>query len=99
MTMKCLNALGVAELFDVIYTDDGALPTKPSPACAEDFCRRFGLNKEDVLMVGDTMTDVEFSRNAGLSMVGVAKTEENRKLLLKHIEKVVPDVSYLPELI
>ena len=99
MTMKCLNALGVAELFDVIYTDDGTLPTKPSPACAEDFCRRFGLNKEDVLMVGDTMTDVEFSRNAGLSMVGVAKTEENRKLLLKHIEKVVPDVSYLPELI
>lgn len=99
MTLKCLNALGVAELFDAIYTDDGTLPTKPDPACAEDLCRRFGLKKEKVLMVGDTMTDVEFSQNAGLSMIGVAKTGENKQILRRHIDTVVPDVSYLPELI
>lgn len=99
MTRKCLDALGVTELFDWIYTDDGVLPTKPNPACAEDFCRRFSLNKENVLMVGDTMTDVAFSQNAGLAMIGVAKTEENKAILQKHISTVVPDVSYLPGLI
>ncbi len=99
MTIKCLNTLGITELFDVIYTDDGTLPTKPDPACAEDFCRRFALKKEMILMVGDTITDVEFSQNAGISMIGVAKTEGNKQILRKHIETVVPDVSFLPELI
>ena len=99
MTLKCLKTLGVDRLFDVIYTDDGVIPTKPDPACAEDFCRRFDLQREDVLMVGDTMTDVEFAGNAGLTMIGVAKTEENKTLLQQYIEKVVPDVSYIPELI
>lgn len=99
ITLKCLHSLGVAELFDAIYADDGTLPTKPDPACAEDFCHRFGLTKENVLMVGDTLTDVVFSQNGGLSMIGVAKTEENKRILQKHIKNVVPDISYLPELV
>ena len=96
MTVKCLDTLGVTQYFDAIYTDDGTFPTKPSPASGDAFCKRFGLKKESVLMVGDTMTDVEFSQNAGFSMIGVAKTEENKQLLLQHIKTVVPDVSYLP---
>lgn len=99
MTVKCLDALGITELFDAIYTDDGQIPTKPDPACAEDFCQRFGMAKEKVLMVGDTLTDVQFAKNAGLSMVGVAKTEENKGILNRHIQRVIPDVSYLPAMI
>ena len=81
----------------VIYTDDGTIPTKPDSACAEDFCRRFDLEKERILMVGDTLTDVAFAKNAGISMIAVAKRKENRDLLLKHTDVVLPDVSYLEE--
>jgi phosphoglycolate phosphatase len=97
MTMKCLSELGVTEFFDVIYTDDGTIPTKPDSACAEDFCRRFDLEKERILMVGDTLTDVAFAKNTGISMIAVAKRKENRDLLLKHTDVVLPDVSYLEE--
>ena len=99
MTLKCLNALGVADLFDAIYTDDGGIPTKPDPACTEDICKRFGISKDKVLMVGDTLTDVKFAKNAGISMIAVAKTEGNEKILLQHTDTVVSDISYIPAMI
>lgn len=95
VTLFCLEKLGVADLFDKIYTDDGLIPTKPDPASAVDFCKTFGLNREDVLMVGDTMTDVAFARNANLKMIAVAKTGKNRQLLCRETETVVHDVSEL----
>lgn len=97
ITMKCLAELGIVELLDVVYTDDGKLPTKPHPACVDDLCRRFDLERESVLVVGDTLTDVAFAQNAGVGIIGVGKRSENRALLQKHIGIVLPDVSYLEE--
>lgn len=99
ITLKCLTALGIAELMDIIYTDDGQMPTKPNSACLEDFCCRFGLRKENVVMVGDTLTDVAFANNAGISMIGVGKKAENREILRRYIDTVVPDISYLEAII
>ena len=53
ITRKCLSALGIEELFDKIYADDGVNPTKPDPYCALDFCERFGLEKEKTVMGTD----------------------------------------------
>ena len=95
VTLFCLEKLGIVDLFDKIYTDDGEIPTKPHPDSAFDLCRTFGLNRENVIMVGDTMTDVLFARNAGLGMVGVAKTEKNKALLRRETETVLHDISEL----
>ena len=78
ITRKCLSALQVEHLFDKIYTDDGVNPTKPDPFCALDFCATYGIDVQNAVMVGDTLTDVRFAANAGISMVGLAKSEENR---------------------
>ena len=96
-TLFCLEKLGIEDLFDKIYTDDGAFPPKPSPDSALDFCRTFQLEKDGVWMVGDTLTDVNFARNAGIGMVGVAGKELSRRILQKEIESVLPDVSFLPQ--
>lgn len=95
VTLFCLEKLGIMDLFDEIYTDDGEIPTKPHPDSAFDFCRTFDLKQENVVMVGDTMTDVLFARNAHLKMVGVAKTEKNKQILSKDAELVIHDVSEL----
>ena len=99
ITRKCLNALGIEGLFDKIYTDDGDIPTKPDPFCVYDFCKCFGIEKEDVVMVGDTMTDVKFAKNAGIYMIGLAKSEENKNILLSGADTVIDSLSNLADII
>ena len=95
ITRKCLKVLGVEALFDAIYTDDGIHPTKPDPYCVYDICERFSLDKSRVVMVGDTMTDVRFAKNAGISVIGIAKTEKNKQILAPYADAVVPDPASL----
>ena len=95
MTCKCLEKLGIKEFFDMIYTDDGAIPPKPAPDSLYDFCEKAGLCADNVVMVGDTMTDVKFARNAGIKVIGVGATEQGRSLLAAHADAVVPDISYV----
>lgn len=99
ITRKCLEKLGILELFDKIYTDDGEVPTKPDPYCVYDFCAFAGVDKSRVIMVGDTMTDMRFAGNAGILAVGIAKNEENKKILLPHAHAVLPDPSGLFDLL
>lgn len=95
ITEKCLKALGIYGLFDRIYTDDGETPTKPDPYCALDFLKLTGLEKDNLLMVGDTMTDMVFAKNAGISAVGIAKSDANRLLLMPHASEVISDMTSL----
>ena len=99
ITRKSLESLGVWELFDAVYTDDGHTPTKPDPFCAEDLCRRFGLSKEGVVMVGDTMTDVRFAKNAGIRVFALAKDEKCRARLSPYADAVVEKLSEIPDLL
>ena len=89
ITEKCLKSLGVYELFDKIYTDDGKTSVKPNPDAALEFCKEFNIDKENVVMVGDTMTDVKFARGAGIKVFGLYKTNENREKLLPYADKVI----------
>lgn len=99
VTEKCLRALGIDDLFDVIYTDDGTHPNKPDPYCINAFCEAFGLKKEEVAMVGDSLTDVTFAKNGGVFAVGVAKTKENAMFLTGKADVVVHDISLLKEVL
>ncbi len=99
ITRKCLSALGIENLFERIYTDDGEYPTKPDPSCVFNFCELVGVEKERVIMVGDTLTDVRFAKNAGITSVGLARTEEQRNLLAMSADIVISDISQLRELI
>lgn len=99
ITEKCLDALGIKELFCRICTDDGVTPVKPDPACAEKFLSDTGIKKEQLIMVGDTMTDVRFAKNAGIRSVGVGAKAENRARLTGHADFVIPDVSHIFEVL
>lgn len=99
ITQKCLEAIGVSDCFDVIFTDDGEYPTKPDPYCINKFCVENNISKAEIIMVGDTMTDAGFAKNSGVKFVGVAKTENNRKTLETDTDTVIYDISCLKDVI
>ena len=99
MTKICLEELGILEYFDVLFTDDGINPSKPDPYYMNKFCAQFGFEPNEVVMVGDTNTDMDFAKNSGAIGVGVAKKDEYREKLLPYAYKVVNDVSDLFEVI
>ena len=99
ITRHCLEELGILPYFDVIFTDDGHTPTKPDPFCAGEFCRLYGLDKERVAMVGDTMTDVRFAKNAGITAISLAPTPEKKALLAPHTDIIIDAISELTEIL
>lgn len=99
ITHKCLEKLGIEDLFEKIYTDDGTNPIKPNPGCAIDFLSEFCISAKDAVMVGDTMTDMRFAKNAGISAIGVGENMRSRERLIPHAKAVIPDISYLSEVL
>ncbi len=99
LTAYCLNTLGIADMLDHIYTDDGVTPAKPHPAHMHAFCAEHGLSPDEVLMVGDTMTDLTFARNSGAHPIAVTKSETDAVTLAPFAEAVLLDVSHLPDLV
>lgn len=95
ITLPCLQKLGIDTLFDQIYTDDGKTPTKPDPYCAADFGRITQTTPEHLVMVGDTMTDITFAKNAGIPVIALAKTEHSKAILAPFADAVISDLSAL----
>ncbi len=91
-----MKALGIYDLLDRVYADDGVHPSKPDPYHMHRFCRDFGLQPAEVLMVGDTASDMAFARRSGAVAVAVAKTEADRAVVAPVADVVLPDVSHLP---
>lgn len=92
ITELCLKTLGAYELFDKIYPDDGEHPTKPDPYYADRLMSEFGVKKENVIMVGDTMTDVRFAKNAGIMAVCVARNEKLTARLAPYADRVIEKI-------
>ncbi len=97
VTKKCLKILGIDELLDRIYTDDDGFPAKPDPYCIFDFLEKEGLSSSEVVMVGDTLTDISFARNGGIRVIGVAKNGANRRRLAGRADVIIPDISHIFE--
>lgn len=95
VTAKCLAKLGISEFFDVIFADDGVSPPKPNPYYADTFRAKYGFEREETLMVGDTFNDANFARNAGIAFVGLAQNEKNRALLSEKTQTVMNDMQEL----
>lgn len=98
-TQKCLQALRVESYFEYVYSDNGEVPTKPDPYCIHDFCKREHLQLSEVVMVGDTLTDMRFAQNGGITGIGIAKDEMNINILKKEADIIIRDVSSIFEVI
>ncbi len=70
-TIKVLEAMFPKNTFDIAYGAREGVPLKPNCAGALDIIDKMQVNKEDCLYIGDTATDMQTGKNAGLFTVGV----------------------------
>src|SRR5580658_129049 len=66
-----VEALGMGAFFTQIYGGNSFATKKPDPEGARKLLEESGVRPEDAAIVGDSHTDVETGRNAGLWTVGV----------------------------
>lgn len=70
-SMITLQEIGIADHFDMIVTGDDVEEHKPSAEGILKFVNAFNLPKEEVLMIGDAVSDVEAAKSAGVDYASV----------------------------
>lgn len=68
-TIPLLNDLGVASYFSIIISGDTLPKKKPDPLPLLHAAGHFGVQAENCLMVGDSISDVKAARAAGFSII------------------------------
>lgn len=95
-TEYCLKKLNIFQYFDFLGTSDGKYPPKPSPILLQNFCRITGLNENEVAVVGDTVTDMQFARNGNAGMaIGVYSGTSSAEELSETADLVYESVDSL----
>ncbi|SDZ14461.1 phosphoglycolate phosphatase [Jannaschia faecimaris] len=92
-----LDHMGAQTAVSRIIGHDSGFGAKPDPKGAANFADALNLAREEVLLVGDGMTDMEAARGAGLPAVGVLTGTLDRAALAPHARAVLPDVTHLPD--
>jgi phosphoglycolate phosphatase len=67
-THQLLDAFGLARYFRWVVGGDSTFPRKPDPAGLHFIMKEARATPEETLFVGDSMIDVQTSRNAGVRM-------------------------------
>jgi phosphoglycolate phosphatase len=71
ISVRILEALGLARHFRVIYGGNSFETKKPDPFGAMKILREFGAAPREAMVVGDSEVDVQTARNAGVIAVAV----------------------------
>lgn len=69
---------------DVIFGEHKDIPRKPDPTSCRLVMQQLGVKPEEVLYVGDSGTDMQTAKNAGLTAVGVTWGFRSREDLLQN---------------
>ena len=99
ITSRVLTESGIVDCFEKIYSVDLGFPPKPDPAVIEHICEQYDLKKTEMIMVGDTLADMEFAKRGGIMGVGIAKDKNNAEILRKNADFVVSSISEIQNII
>lgn len=80
--VKVINQM-FGDSFDIILGQTDDIPRKPSPAGALKIAEDFGVRPEECMYVGDTHTDMETGKAAGMYTVGALWGFRDREELEK----------------
>jgi HAD superfamily hydrolase (TIGR01549 family) len=80
ITLKKLN---IYKYFDLIITGDEVKEHKPSPEGIEIFLDKFNLKKDEVIMIGDSPSDINAARSAGVKVASVLWDSLSKNKVLK----------------
>ena len=78
-----LKELGIEKYFDLIVTGEDVKEHKPSAEGIIMFLNKFNLPPEKVLMIGDSVSDIKASRDAGVKIASVVWDSYAKDKVLK----------------
>lgn len=79
-----LNKAGILPYFDYIGCNEEGTAPKPAADLAVRFCEEKHLRPEEVLIVGDSVTDMLFAENAGTGFAGINTAYNDHKKFSEH---------------
>jgi phosphoglycolate phosphatase len=92
IAIDILKQLGIDGLFDIVVGSDQVKRDKPDPETIEAVLSHLGKQKERAAFVGDTATDMEMGRRAGVGLVvGVTEGGVTPREELELVANVVID--------
>ena len=68
-TCAMLEAFGVTDLITTMVCADDGIQAKPAPDMVTTICRRMNVRPGSVIVVGDTVADLQMARSAGAGYV------------------------------
>ena len=91
-----LKSLNIGNLFSSTKCADES-NSKPHPKMLIDIINELNFNKEETIMIGDSIYDMEFANNAGIDVLGVTYGSHKKEQLNKYKTKgIITDIKELP---
>ena len=89
-----MRFLGIQDKIDMVVGEDMVTSYKPSPDMVNLILEELSIKKENAVMVGDALTDVEMGNNANLAAsIGVCSGLTSEENLMKKTKYIVRDIS------
>ena len=99
-TNYILRSFQLENLFDVVITREEAAAIKPDPAHLEVALTALGVKPMDVIVVGDSVKDVECAQEKNVIAIGVLTgTSSIKELIRAGASHVLSSINDLPTLI
>ncbi|HWT73459.1 MAG TPA: HAD family hydrolase [Mobilitalea sp.] len=95
-TIFSLKKADILNFFDYIGCNEEGVNPKPANDMAVRFCLKYQLIPEEILIVGDSVTDMLFAENSGTNFIGI-KTPYNH--YEKFHEHHMPTVDKLRDIV
>jgi phosphoglycolate phosphatase len=79
---EILEGLGISQFFEVVLGSDSVTEQKPSPVPLLEVMKRFGVTKDETVMIGDSGYDIQAAKAAGVKVIAVTygfRPRENLK--------------------
>jgi len=91
-----MRHLGISEKMDIVVGEDLVANCKPHPDMANLILKELSVDKENTVIVGDAITDIEMGFNAGLkASIGVCSGLTSERKLGEKTDYVIEDISMI----
>jgi len=86
--------------FVEVHGQKKEVPKKPNPAGAINIANALKLNPKEIIFVGDTPTDINTAKNAGMSSIGVSwGYRDEKELILANADYIAKDTEQLTQIL
>jgi phosphoglycolate phosphatase len=93
---KVLEGLNLTRFFQHITGRRDGFPAKPDTGALDDIAKAMELQPHEMVMVGDSKTDIDFAHNCGMKVIAVSFGYSSRPIETLGADYLIPHWCALP---